>query len=284
MAQRVFLHIGLPKTGTTYLQGVLWEHRSLLRKEGVLLPGSGHREHLWAALDLQQRKNLARRHADAPGAWGRLVGELAGWKRTGLVTHEFLCGASQAQAEQAVADLAPAEVHLVLTARHAAGMLAAGWQELVKNGSTLTLAEVAGEDRTGPGPGSEFSWRTWDLHGVLQRWGATVPPERVHVLPVPGAGQPPDQHWRNLAQVLGLVRRLRPARPPGQRLSRSGPGRAAATGQRRAQRLRCTGRPRSLDPRLPRRGPPRHADRRAVRSRREIASRTVGRGRVARST
>ena len=52
MASQVFLHIGLPKTGTTYLQSVLWESRAALARDGYLLPGSGHREHLWAALDL----------------------------------------------------------------------------------------------------------------------------------------------------------------------------------------------------------------------------------------
>ena len=37
--------------------------------DGVHLPGFGHREHLWAALDLQERPRLARRHKDAPGSW-----------------------------------------------------------------------------------------------------------------------------------------------------------------------------------------------------------------------
>jgi hypothetical protein len=215
VADRVFLHIGLPKTGTTYLQGVLWDNRPKVRAEGVLLPGEGHREHLWAALDVQERKNLARRHPRAPGAWGRLRDELATWSGTGLVTHEFFCGASREQAERLVAGLAPAEVHVVVTARHAAGMLAAGWQEMVKNGGTASIDAV----RHRTGAGSEFSWRTWDLHGVLKRWGDVVPPERVHVLPMPGAGDPPDRHWRNFAAVVGLTGEYPlPTRPANQSL------------------------------------------------------------------
>ena len=200
MAERVFLHIGLPKTGTTYLQGVLWENRDLVRRDGVLLPGDGHREHLWAALDVQGRRRLRRRGPRAKGSWGRLRDELARHPGTGLVTHEFFCGASREQAERVVADLAPAEVHVVITARHTAGMLAAGWQEMVKNGGTAPLEDIPHKK----GSGSEFSWRTWDLHGVLRRWGGTVPPERVHVLPMPGKGEPPDRHWRNFAGVVGL--------------------------------------------------------------------------------
>ena len=110
MADRVFLHIGLPKTGTTYLQGVLWAHRDQVRRDGVLLPGAGHREHLWAALDAQDRKHLERRGPRARGAWGRLRDELNSANGTGLVTHEFFCGASREQAERVIADLAPAEV------------------------------------------------------------------------------------------------------------------------------------------------------------------------------
>jgi hypothetical protein len=201
VADRVFVHIGLPKTGTTYLQGVLWDNRDLVRQDGVLLPGVGHREHLWAALDLQERKNLRRRSPRAAGAWARLRDELAEASGTGLITHEFFCGASREQAERLVAELAPAEVHVVITARHAAGMLAAGWQESVKNGGTARLDEI----RQKKGAGSEFSWRTWDLHGVLKRWGGVVPPQRVHILPMPRKGEPADRHWRNFAGVVGLT-------------------------------------------------------------------------------
>ncbi|WP_244929500.1 hypothetical protein [Nocardioides sp. W7] len=200
MVARVFLHIGLPKTGTTYLQKILWENRDRLRGDGVVLPGSGHREHLWAALDVQERKHLARRDPQAPGTWERLCTELEAVEGgSGLVTHEFLCGADADQVRRAVRRLAPAEVHVVVTARHAAGMLAAGWQEMVKNGSGLAIHDLA-TAKTFP----EFGWQTWDLAGVLERWGQDVPADRVHVLPVPPRTEAPDRHWRNFAGVLGL--------------------------------------------------------------------------------
>jgi hypothetical protein len=197
----VFLHIGLPKTGTTYLQQVVWSNRERLRRAGVFLPGFGHREHLWAALDLQERPRLARRHPDAPGAWQRLVEEASAQPADVLITHEFLCGASAEQAARAIAGFPDAEVHLVVTARDTAGVVSAGWQESVKNGGTVDLdAVMAGAPAGGP----EFSMRTWDLAGVLERWTPDLPADRVHVLVMPGAGEARDLHWRHFAEVLGL--------------------------------------------------------------------------------
>ncbi|HEV2796389.1 MAG TPA: hypothetical protein VGV65_02125 [Nocardioides sp.] len=197
----MLLHIGLPKTGTTYLQQVVWGNRDRLAADGVLLPGFGHREHLWAALDLQERPRLAKRHRDAPGSWERLVEQAARQSRDVLLTHEFLCGATAEQATRAIEAFPDSEVHLVVTARDAASVVSAGWQESVKNGGTVDLAAVmAGQAAGGP----EFSMRTWDLAGVLERWTPGLPPDRVHVLVMPGKGQPHDLHWRHFAEVLGV--------------------------------------------------------------------------------
>jgi len=118
-----------------------------------------------------------------------------------ILTHEFMCGAGREQARGLIESLAPAEVHVVITARDSLGMLTSGWAEYVKNGGTKPLAEVHG---TRLGGQAEFGWRTWDLGGVLRRWARHVPPHQVHVLPMPSPDAPRDQHWRNLALVLGL--------------------------------------------------------------------------------
>jgi hypothetical protein len=198
--RRVFFHIGLPKTGTTYLQTVLWEGARRLRRDGVLLPGKGHREHLWAALDLQGRR-LDRRDARAAGAWQRLAAEAFAHDETVLFTHEFFCTASKKQAARAIGTFPDSEVHLVVTARDAGSMLLSGWQEAVKNGSSVTLDELR---EGGRGGGVEFSWRAWGLRQVLARWAGGLPPERVHVLPVPDRSLGPRRLWENFAGVLGV--------------------------------------------------------------------------------
>jgi len=196
----VFFHVGLPKTGTTYLQTVLWSAAPRLRRAGLLLPGKGHREHLWAALELQGRR-LDRRDPRAKGAWSRLVREASDAEGAVLFTHEFFSAAGKEPARRALAAFPRAEVHLIVTARDAGSMLLSGWQEAVKNGSPVSLDELA---RGQPAGGSEFSWRTWGLHGVLKRWASTLPPERVHVLPVPERSEGPARLWENFASVVGV--------------------------------------------------------------------------------
>ena len=39
----VYLHIGLPKTGTTSIQNLLWDNRTLLEKHSICYPDLGFR-------------------------------------------------------------------------------------------------------------------------------------------------------------------------------------------------------------------------------------------------
>jgi hypothetical protein len=210
VASEVYFHIGLPKTGTTYLQDVLWGGRETLLEEGVLLPGAGHRQHLWAALDLQERRGLAARHPKAVGSFAALADEVRQWRGRAVISHEFFCGARKQQVTRAMEALGPAEVHLVITARDTLSMLTAGWTEYVKNGGSRSLEQMPPKGHRAP----EFSWLTWDLGDVLRRWGPAVPPERVHVLTMPTSDEPADQHWRNFAGLLGLKGEYRPAGSP----------------------------------------------------------------------
>ena len=77
MAKRVFLHLGLPKTGTSYLQTILWSHRAELRGAGLLVPGRERRDHLWASLVIRDDARVAKRNPKAPMSWAVLTTEAA---------------------------------------------------------------------------------------------------------------------------------------------------------------------------------------------------------------
>ena len=134
-------------------------------------------------------------------AWSRICAELGAADGTGLVSHEFFAAASAEQAVAAVEALAPAEVHLVVTAREPLGLFTASWQESLKNGSTTPMPDYA--RRVSNRPTDIWNWRTLDLRLVLERWTAAVPPERVHVL-VLDPDAPRDDVWHRFAGIVGF--------------------------------------------------------------------------------
>ena len=203
MAAKVFLHIGLPKTGTTYLQTVMWADRERMRAQGVLLPGRERRDHLWSTRIIREDPNLPTYDERVRESWGVLKQEIAAWPGTALISHEFFAGAAPEQAARMVAELAPAEVHLVVTAREPVGLYSGGWQESLKNRDSRTMTEFAAAE-VSESSMSVWNWRTLDLRLVLERWGPTVPAERVHVLPLPPPGSPRTLLWQRFAGLVGL--------------------------------------------------------------------------------
>lgn len=203
MASKVFIHVGLPKTATTYLQTILWGARDQMRAEGVLLPGDERRDHLWASNILRGKSKVsAKRPEYAEGAWDRLKAAIASWPGTALISHEFFAAASADQAHHMITELAPAEVHVIVTAREPLGLFTASWQESIKNRATTPLAGYSEE--VSDNPLDIWNWRTLDLKLVLERWGGSLPPQHVHVLPLPGKDFGHDEIWHRFAGLIGL--------------------------------------------------------------------------------
>ena len=209
MAQRphrVFLHVGAPKTGTTYLQQVLFHYREELLADGVSYPADSYDDHFFAAVDLEDLDFSAAPRPEARGAWDRLASRLHTWDGVSVVSHDVFAGATPEQAGRAIASLAPAEVHVVLTARDLGRQLPSHWQEDVKHGQSRTFRQwYDGIVRREPDDWQlRWFWRVEDLPDVLRRWGATLPPERVHVVTVPHPGEHEDSLWPRFASVIGL--------------------------------------------------------------------------------
>jgi hypothetical protein len=203
---KVYFHIGAPKTGTTYLQRVLHENRPALRAAGLLYPGTQH-AHFWASQDLRETKFRGHVDAHVRGAWDRLVKELKSWPGRSVIDHESFAAAQRDVIDRALADLAFAEVHLVLTARDLARQLPAAWQERIKNGSTGSYAEFLASVRAERDERSQAAKHFWAMQGVpaiLARWSRNLPPGHVHVVTVPPAGSDPELLWRRFAGLLEL--------------------------------------------------------------------------------
>ena len=109
MTRRVYLHVGAPKTGTTYLQDRLALNRQELARHDVHYPLGLHASHFKAALDLLDLSWGGQREG-ARGEWAKLVDRVNRHDGTVIVSHEILAGARPAQIRRAMEDLGSAEV------------------------------------------------------------------------------------------------------------------------------------------------------------------------------
>ncbi len=208
----VYLHVGPPKTGTTYLQDILQRNRALLRSRGLLVPGSRLVEHFHAALDLRGIRFGGHDSPEVPGAWDRLAGQARDANCDAVViTHEILAGARPDEISRAVESLAPADVHIVYGARDLARQLPAVWQESLKNRRTRTYdaflsaalknrAQLVQSSRpTGEPVGF---WRAQDPVATLARWSVAVSPEQITVVTLPQADAAASTLWERFSKAL----------------------------------------------------------------------------------
>ena len=203
--RRVIVHVGAPKTGTSFVQDVLWRNREPLAEQGVLYPADRFDEHFLAALDLMDL-HWGGIEREAVGAWERLAERVRGWSGTVIVSHEILAVASREQVRRALASFGDAEVHVVLSARDLARQVPAEWQENVKHRRTLGYRAFL-DAVTAPSRSGELAawfWGVQEVPDVLDRWGSTLPPGQVHLVTVPKPGAPRDLLWQRFASVLGL--------------------------------------------------------------------------------
>jgi hypothetical protein len=205
----VYLHIGEPKSGTTFLQEVMWGNRAALARQGVLLPGLAAQDHFRAAQDLR----AVPQDPDDPagsyrGEWNLVAQQAVRAERVAVISHELLAAATAEQARRALESLRAADVHVVLTVRDFVSLLPAEWQETVKHRNTGTWQWwvrriMRTEDAGRPAPGPWF-WRVHDTLEVLRRWSQGLSATNVHVVTVPASGSPPNLLWERFASVIGV--------------------------------------------------------------------------------
>jgi hypothetical protein len=208
MTDRVLLHVGTPKTGTSYLQDVLFRNQRTLKQAGILYPADRFDAHFLAALDLMQLP-WGGLESGAHGAWDRMAAAVRDWHGTAVISHEILATASRAQVARALSSLGhpDTEVHVVLSVRDLVRQIPAEWQENVKHRRGFDyrdfLATIQDPERAGPV--ATWFWGVQEIPDILNRWAADLPPERVHLVTVPAPGGPPDLLWERFCEAFGIA-------------------------------------------------------------------------------
>jgi hypothetical protein len=210
----VVLHVGLPKTGTTYLQRLLADHRDHLREGGVLYPFLRPGAMFEGAVELRgSAAKFGLDPARIAGTWAELCRRARQFDGTTVISHEVLAGATVEQIDAALEPLRGLEVHVVVTARDLGRQATAHWQEEVKLGATMSFADFerdqlradTGRD-AGPDAGGErpHFWHAQDFADALRRWSRQLPPERAHLVIGPPPGAPRAELWTRFARAAGI--------------------------------------------------------------------------------
>jgi hypothetical protein len=210
----VVLHVGLPKTGTTYLQRLLADHRDQLRDAGVLYPFVRPGAMFKGAVEVRgSAAKFGLDPARIDGTWAELCQRARDFDGTTVISHEVLAGATVEQIDAALEPLRDLELHVVVTARDLGRQATAHWQEEVKLGATMSFADFerdqlradtgrdAGPDAGGVRP---HFWHAQDFADALRRWGRGLPPERVHLVICPKPDAPRAELWTRFAGALGI--------------------------------------------------------------------------------
>lgn len=207
MARTVYFHIGLPKSGTTYLQSVLGANKQALsERAGLLYPGRRWAEQGDAVVDLCRLGTPPERRRTVRGAWQRLVDEMRAWPGDCVVSMEWLCAAKRTHVAKIVEDLSPAQIDVVITARDIGRTLPSAWQEFCRNQRTWAwpeFLEQVTDDRSRETPAGRVLWAQQDVSALLDRWTPVVAADHVHVITLPPPGADADELWRRFAGVIG---------------------------------------------------------------------------------
>jgi hypothetical protein len=210
VAEKVYLHIGAMKSGTSFIQATLAANQPALAAQGVLFPGERWRDQVRGVIDALGQKRDGRKPKRTRGAWKRITDEIEAWRGTAVVSMEFLGPAPRARIDRLLESLAPAEVHVIITVRDLGRNIPAMWQEEIQNAATWTWPEFlrlvrSGASRRGraKGNGRRF-WRHQDTPAIARRWADAVGKERFTVVTVPHPGAPPALLWERFCSVVGI--------------------------------------------------------------------------------
>jgi hypothetical protein len=204
-SRTVFMHVGIAKTGTTYLQRILFSHRDQLKAAGLLYPGRQSGDHYVASVDLRKLDTAKFEHLKSDGMWDRLADEVSRFDGNAVISHETFARCSTAEIRRVVQSCAGADVKVVLTVRDLGRQIPAVWQETLKNRAWSSYDDFLDDVFVNVDSGeNKFFWRAQDVRKVVRRWGRQVGMDNVTVVTVPPPGAPKDELWKRFAASIQL--------------------------------------------------------------------------------
>jgi hypothetical protein len=201
VADRVVLHVGTMKSGTTYLQSVLTS--GALEEVGGFYPGERFGVQTRAVRRLLRPVEQRR-----PEAWEKLAAEARERPGVAVFSQEFLSFARRSRVQQIVESFGGIPVEVVLTVRDQRSAITAQWQSFTRNRGTDDLAtyvrRLQAPRRRRRSKAAKSFRRAQDVPGILRRWSDHEGVTTVTVVVVPPSGSAPAELWRRFCAAAGL--------------------------------------------------------------------------------
>lgn len=208
MADRIVLHIGTMKTGTSFVQNVMVRNADAYERAGYLYVAKD-----FSAQARATRKVLAApNHPERHGEWQALAQEARAFAgETAIISMEFL---SFARPHQIAAYLAPfegMEVRVIVSLRDQARVIPAQWQSYARLLGTdawpTYLRRIDPQRQRGDDAQSHAArtfWRAQSVVPMIERWGDHPGVSRLDVVTVPAPPAPDHVLWERFCAAVGM--------------------------------------------------------------------------------
>jgi hypothetical protein len=205
-AQRILLHIGTMKSGTSYVQSALMGNHDALSDAGFTYVGGTFARQSRAVRDVLRRPKAPTRHR----SWLALAREARDTSDlTGVISMEFLSFAEGLALDAVLKPLAGLQVDVVLTVRDQLSAIPAQWQTHTRNLGTEPWRSYL-RRITGRGAGSRRSrahhtfHRAQDVPEIVLRWSSHELVNRLDLVAVPPPTADRAELWRRFCDVAGI--------------------------------------------------------------------------------
>jgi hypothetical protein len=206
VAERVVLHIGTMKSGTSFVQSALMANPDTLGTAGARYLGGTFGSQTKAVRDVFASPRRPARH----GRWHALAEEARRFEgRVGIISMEFLSFAEDSRLGVLLDPFSGLDVEVVLTVRDQFRAIPAQWQTFTRNFGTdawdtyLRRIEASSVLRGGQSRAARSFRRSQDVARMLERWSSDPRVTAVTVVTVPPPEAPREELWR---RFCGAVR------------------------------------------------------------------------------
>lgn len=204
MAEKLILHIGFHKTGTTAIQASLFAAQARLADYGIVYPARASHGAAWS-LNAKVWGWANRGGRLTPQSkWKKFVRKANAAKGTFLASSEFFAEIDEQKISKIKTEIKATDYRVIFTIRPLAKMLASSYQQYLKYGLKANYEHWLHEmlDEPGSSKMTPSFWRR-NFHGQeILKWAKAFGPENVTVIVVDETQ--PDFMYQAFADYLRL--------------------------------------------------------------------------------